>query len=148
MADRWVLDTNVYIAALRDRQKLAVLKRFRVRARDRLRMSSVVALELRAGAVTPAHAAAVDSLVEPYAKRDNVVTPSFDAWLAAGRVLASLAAAERLRIADAPRSFVNDVVLAASCREADLVLVTDDARDFAAIQRHLKGFRFREPFPD
>ena len=148
MPDRWVLDTNIYIAALRDRRKLADLKRFRVRARDRLRMSSVVALELRAGAVSAAHAAAVDDLVRPYAERDWAVTPSFDAWLEAGRVLSALAAAERFRVADAPRSFVNDVVLAASCRELDLVLVTDNGRDFAAIQRHLKGFRFRDAFPD
>jgi predicted nucleic acid-binding protein len=148
MPDRWVLDTNIYIGALRDRLRLADLKRFRVRARDRIRMSSVVALELRAGAITPAHAAAVDDLVRPYAERDRAVTPSFDAWLEAGRVLSSLAIAERLRVADAPRSFVNDVVLAASCRESDLVLVTDNARDFTAIQRHLKGFRFRDAFPE
>jgi predicted nucleic acid-binding protein len=148
MADRWVLDTNIYIKALRNRQELADLKRFRIRARARLLVSAVVALELRAGALTAGHAAAVDDLVKVYTDRARVIVPSFDAYMQGGRVLAAIAMKERLPLADAPRSLVNDVILAASCRESDVVLVTENARDFSMIQRHLKGFRFLTALPE
>jgi predicted nucleic acid-binding protein len=37
---------------------------------------------------------------------------------------------------------VNDVLIAASCREAGARLVTENVGDYAAVQRHLRGFRF------
>jgi predicted nucleic acid-binding protein len=147
VADRWVLDTNVYIRALRERQRLADLKRFRVRARTRLWLSAVVALELRAGAVTTEHVEALEDLLKIYTDRDRVVIPTFDAYLQSGRIIAALATKERLALGDAPRSFVNDVILATSCREAGALLVTDNTRDFITIQRHLKGFRFQAELP-
>ena len=39
-------------------------------------------------------------------------------------------------------SLVNDVLIATSCREARVRLVTENAGDFATLQRHLRGFRF------
>lgn len=145
--DRWVLDTNIYIWALRDRQRLADLKRFRVRARARLWLHAIVALELRAGAVTTAHGEALENLLKIYTDHDRVVVPSFDAYQQAGRIIATLALKERFPLSDAPRSFVNDTILAASCREAGALLVTENTRDFITIQRHLKGFRFQAEFP-
>jgi len=145
--DRWALDTNVYIRALRNRHELADLKRFRVRAQARLLVSAIVALELRAGAPTAAHVTAVDDLLELYVRRDRVIVPSFDAYVQAGRIIATAATKERFPLAEAPRSFINDVILATSCRESDVVLVTDNTRDFTMIQRHLKGFRFASTFP-
>ena len=148
MADLWVLDTNVYIRALRDRQRLADLKRFRVRARARLWVNAVVSLELRAGAVTEAHVQALDDLLKIYVDRGRVIAPSFDAYQQAGRIIATLARKERFPLADAPRSFINDVLLAASCREAGAMLITENTSDFVTIQRHLKGFRFQMDYPD
>jgi predicted nucleic acid-binding protein len=148
MADLWVLDTNIYIRALRDRQRLADLKRFRVRARARLWLSAVVGLELRAGAGTAAHAQALEDLLTIYIDRERLVVPSFDAYQQAGRIIATLAHKERFALADAPRSFINDALLAASCREAGAVLVTENTRDFITIQRHLKGFQFQTDYPD
>ena len=145
MSDVYVLDTNVYIAALRDAHQLALLKRFSMRAGLRLRLSAVVAMELRAGAITRLHAAAVDALVGLFVERGSVVTPSFEAYAQAGRVLAGVHMGERMPVASLPRSFVNDAILASSCREAGAVLVTANARDFVTIQRHLRGFRFRSP---
>ncbi|MDB4874972.1 MAG: Ribonuclease VapC [Gemmatimonadetes bacterium] len=144
MADIYALDTNVYVNALRNADRLAKLKRFLMRAGTRLRVHAVVALELRAGARTPAHDDAVARLLSPYAERERVVVPSFDAFSQAGRVLAALGVRERVVLADAPGSLTNDAVLAASCRETGVVLVTENHKDFAAIQRHLRGFRFAD----
>jgi predicted nucleic acid-binding protein len=150
MAERWVLDTNVYIQALRDRERLAALKRFRLRAGERLLVSAVVALELRAGALTADHVTAVETILTLYGDRDRVVVPSFDAYVQTGRVLAALATKERMPVATAPRSFTNDVLLAVSCRDADVTLITGNignVGDFTTIRRHLRGFRFETAVP-
>lgn len=139
MPPLYALDTNVYIDALRDGAALARLKRFLLRTGQRIRLSAVVALELRAGARAPAQERAVESLIDPHTTRDRVVIPSFESYVQAGRVIAALA--KRERVTPAP-SFTNDALLASSCREADVTLITGNNRDFTAIQRHLRGFRF------
>jgi predicted nucleic acid-binding protein len=145
--DVFAIDTGVYIRALRDREQLAELKAFRKRLGLRLLIAGVVAMELDAGAVTDQHESAIDEMVQSYAMRDLVIPVSFEACRQAGRVLAALARHEHLELARAPRSFTNDVLIATSCREAGVVLVTENARDFTAIQRHLRGFRFVAPWP-
>jgi predicted nucleic acid-binding protein len=137
------LDTNVYIHALRNPTALARLKRFMLRAGTRLRVSAVVAMELRAGARSPAQERDVEAMLSPYDRRGQVVVPSFDAFVQAGRVVVALATRERMTVAAA--SLGNDAILAASCREAEVTLVTANQRDFSAIQRHLRGFRFSDP---
>lgn len=141
MAELFALDSNVYIGALRNADRLARLKRFLLRAGLRVRLSAVVALELRAGARTTAQESAVRDLFASHVTRDRVLVPSVAAYAEAGRVLAALTARENIDFARAG-SLVNDVLLAASCREADVRLVTENVRDFAAVHRHLRGFRF------
>lgn len=144
MANDYTLDTNVYIAALRDRARLDRLSRYLVRAGPRLRLHAVVAMELRAGAKNRGQAEAVDALVKPYEQRDRVLVPSFDAYTQAGRVLADLSTYERYVQGDWGSALSIDVIIATSCREAHTVLVTENVKHFAAIQRQLRGFRYVE----
>ena len=148
MADLYVLDSNVYIEALRNRDELAVLKRVLTRLGLRIRLAGVVALELRAGAVTPEHQAALERLIGAHTFRERVIGVSFTACVEAGRVLAALVSKERVRLSTAPASLTNDALLAASCREAGAVLVTHNQTDFTRLARHLRGFRFVAPWPD
>jgi predicted nucleic acid-binding protein len=141
------LDTNVYVNALRDRSELTALKQFVTRFGLRVWLAGVVATELGAGALTDDQRDAVDDLVRPYATRDRVFGVSFTACREAGRALAALATRERVRLATAPPSLTNDALLAASCREADVVLVTRNFKDFSRLQRQLRGFRFIAPWP-
>lgn len=141
MADSYALDTNVYIAALRDSSRLASLKRFLLRFGTRTHLHAVVAMELRTGVRSERHARALATLVAPYALRDLVIVPSFEAFLQAGRALAALSARERVDVSES--ALVADALLASSCREAGVVLVTENVRHFAALQRHVRGFRFR-----
>ena len=141
MADLFALDTNVYIRALRDRQRLAQLKRFLLKAGPRIRLSAVVALELRAGARVPAQEAALADMIALYSTRDRVIVPSQTAYTEGGRVLAALGAREGVDSSRAG-SLVGDVLIATSCREATVRLVTENLRDFAAVQRHVRGFRY------
>lgn len=142
MADRYALDTSVYVKALRDADALARLKRFLTRAGHRIEVHAVVALELRAGALTAQHERALDALFAPYAARSRITVPTLDAFMQAGRVLAALATNERVPLASAPAGLSHDALIAASCRESRVILVTEHLRDFGAIQRHLRGFRF------
>ncbi len=80
----------------------------------------------------------------PYERRGRLITPSYEAWKETGRVLAELVAPAQWRTVT--RSFVNDVVLAMSCRETGAVLVTGNARDFARIAS-VREFDFVQPWP-
>jgi predicted nucleic acid-binding protein len=147
MTDLYVLDTNVYIGALRNREELQQLKQFLLRAGMRIRLDGIVAMELLAGAGSTEHVDAVKALLAPYNLREWTTAPAFAACIEAGRVLAELAFGKRGgRRAIAP-SLVNDALLASSCRDAGAVLVTNNAADFTALQRHLRGFRFVAPWP-
>jgi predicted nucleic acid-binding protein len=83
----------------------------------------------------------VGDLLGVYDARGRVLVPSLGAYLEGGRVLAALHEREGIEISRAG-SLVNDVLLATSCREAGVRLVTENTNDFATIQRHLRGFRF------
>ena len=141
MPDSYALDTNVYIRALRDRERLTSLKRFLLRVGTSLRFSAVVALELRAGARTATQEQAMTDLLGPYARRERLLVPSFDAYREGGRVLAALGARHGVDVSRAG-SLVNDVLIASSCRAATTRLVTENVGDFELVQRYLRGFRF------
>jgi predicted nucleic acid-binding protein len=143
VAETYALDSNVYIRAQRSPERMAALRRFSLRAGLRVRMHAVVAMELRAGTRSERQAREVRDLFDAYAERDRVIVPTAAAYLEAGRVLAALRSAGYGGAAQAPE-LCNDAVLAASCREDGSLLVTSDYSDFAAIQKHLRGFRFAE----
>ena len=99
---------------------------------------------LRAGVSTRAAAKVEAAIFAPYERRERLITPSYAAWKETGRVLAELVPASQWR--SVSRSFVNDVLLAMSCREAGAVLVTVNTRDFARIAS-VRGFDFVPPWP-
>lgn len=74
------------------------------------------------------------------------MTPSFRAWQMSGDVLARLALSERLNLGGVTKAFGNDILLALSCREAGMTVVTRNTHDFARIQR-VVPFRFLAPWP-
>jgi predicted nucleic acid-binding protein len=147
MPASYAIDTNLYIAASRDSAMRAGLARFTLRSGLRLHLNAVVLMELRAGARSDRQRESVDSLYAEFAGRGRLVVPSADAFAQAGRVLEDLAVREGFALASGPRSFTNDVLIAASCREHDVELVTANHRDFIAIARHLRRFRSVAPWP-
>lgn len=147
MPASYAIDTNLYIGASRNRAARADLARFALRTGLRLHLSAVVVMELRAGARSDEQRHGVDALHAVFADRDRLVVPSATAYAQAGRVLADLAEQEGFALPFALRWFINDVLIAVSCREHDVVLVTANHHDFAAIARHLRGFRCVNPWP-
>ena len=146
-AVRVVPDANVLLRVLRQREAAERFRRFVARRASTMAVASVVEMELRAGARTPAQLATADRLLEAVAAADRRLSPSAVAIREAGRVMADLAVHERVDSAAQRGSFVVDVLLAVTCREHDALLVTHNSGDFARIQRHLRGFRFVTAWP-
>ncbi len=144
---KYVLDTNIYMDAIRDPEKERALGRFLERNAPFTFMSAVVMQELLAGAVTDAQVRALeDGIFDAFERRDRVVGPSAGAFKDCGRILATLFRQDGVPYRERPRSLVNDILIAITCRENGLVLVTTD-EDFKAIRPHVRGFTHLSPWP-
>ena len=136
---KYILDTNLFIEAFRDQSADLELRRFHEAFAPFEYLSAVVAQELRAGARSGDDRRRLERhVLGPFIDTGRLVTPSFRAWQMSGDVLARLAQSERLN--------GNDILLALSCREAGMTVVTRNTRDFARIQR-VVPFRFLAPWP-
>jgi predicted nucleic acid-binding protein len=123
-----VLDTNLYVGWLNQgkHEALAIgpgLVRY---------LSSVVQMELRAGARTRPARRILDQLVRAHAAATRLVAPTPAIFDDAGLVLQALLMAGReVRRA----SLVNDVLIALTARSIGATLYTADPDDFQAIRR-------------
>jgi len=143
---KYTLDTQLFIRAFRDPDANSALQAFHTVFAPFEYLSAVVVQELRAGA-TPAQADRLQAhIFAPFERRGRVLTPGYAAWKEAGVILARLADAEGLQLRAVARGFVNDVLLAVTCREAGVTLVTENARDFGRIARVFQ-FEFVAPWP-
>ncbi len=144
---KFVLDTNLYIAALRGREASARLLSFEDETLPRIHFHAVVAQELLAGAVSAERRRALyHAYIRPFDRRRRLVTPSFRAWRRAGEVVSELVERGTFSAGGFSRSSLNDVLLAASCREEGLTLVTANTADFAGIAE-VEPFDFAAPWP-
>ncbi|HEX8209129.1 MAG TPA: PIN domain-containing protein [Longimicrobium sp.] len=145
---KYVLDTNCFVDAARSEPAAAAYEAFVARAAPGLWLSAVVAAELRAGARTARARRVLErQVLGPYLRRGRVLTPSAASWEALGTVLATLGTREGLDLKQVPRSFVFDVLIAHSCREAGAVLVSANVRDMERIRR-VFTFEHVAPYPD
>ena len=145
---RFVIDTNLYVEADRDLARAEELERFSTAYLPFIHFHAVVAQELLAGAIDRRREKLVDeSLIQPFERRGRVLTPSFAAWKAAGRILSQLVQRKLMSPGGFKRSFLNDCVLAASCREVGATLVTLTRDDFRIIEKVMR-FEFTEPWPE
>jgi predicted nucleic acid-binding protein len=148
MADRkYVIDANLFIQAFRDLEAEEALNRFLGAFTPFVYLSSVVAQELRAGVRSaPERRRLESSLLDVFGRNQRIITPSREAWDRSGDVLADLAARDGLEVGRVSKAFGNDILLALSCREQGMVLVTENQRDFARIRR-VTPFEYSAPWP-
>ena len=131
---RYVLDANLYIEAIRSRRAAAALHEFTFAFAPSLYMHAVVAQELLAGSANRRARRSVErDLILPFEKRGRVITPTYRSWKRSGEIVAALVERKRLARRGIPHSFMNDALLAASCREEGVVVVTRNDRDFSRI---------------
>lgn len=144
---KYALDTNIFIDAFRDTAAEVALLTFLKRALPFTFMSAVVMQELAAGARTPEQARELERFVfGPFERRGRVFAPSSAAFVKSGRILAALAAREGWEAIHENPSLLNDALIAASCRERGITLITKDG-DFDRFLPLLGGWRHVAPWP-
>ena len=144
---KFAFDTNVFVDAFRDETFCRALAAFLEQALPMTFLSAVVVQELAAGARTREQVRALElSIVRPFERRGRVFAPSTRAFRESGRLLAALAAREGWASIHANPSLANDALLAASCRERGVTLVTSD-EDFDRFLPSLGRWRHVKPWP-
>jgi predicted nucleic acid-binding protein len=144
---KYAFDTNVFIHAFRDANAEAAMLAFLERALPFTFLSAVVMQELAAGARTPKRMRRLEqSVFGPFARRGRVFAPSSGAFAASGRLLATVAAREGWDTVREKPSLLNDALLAVSCRERGITLITQDS-DYTRFQPFLKKWQHVAPWP-
>jgi predicted nucleic acid-binding protein len=144
---KYVLDTNLFIHAFREPRANAELQRFHQAFAPFEYLSVIVAQELRAGIRARGDRQRLErSVLDVYRRRGRLIAPSPQVWEDSGDVLSELGQRDGLDVARVSKAFGNDILLALSCRESGLVLVTDNRRDFDRIAR-VREFDFVQPWP-
>jgi predicted nucleic acid-binding protein len=133
---RYVLDTNLYIRADRDAKWAEGMVEFVSSYLPFIYLHAVVAQEVIAGALDSRREKLIqDDLIGPFEKRGRIITPTFRAWKKAGLALVHMVQKRLITPGGFGRSFVNDCVMATSCREEGMVLITSNATDFELIRK-------------
>ncbi|HXC25200.1 MAG TPA: type II toxin-antitoxin system VapC family toxin [Gemmatimonadaceae bacterium] len=144
---KYTLDANLFIEGMRTTVGAARLAEFHTLFAPYEYLSAVVVQELRAGFKTTEAVARFEaSVVDPFRRRGRLVIPSFAAWQASGAVLATLVAEDHLELKKVSKRKVNDILLALSCREAGITLVTENVSDFERINA-VTAINFVPPWP-
>jgi predicted nucleic acid-binding protein len=144
---RYVVDSNLYIEAIRDSRAAPAFAEFAVAYAPNLLLHAVVAQELTAGATSTRSRRQLErELLQPLERRGRLLVPTYAAWKRSGEVIAELIARGDLSPGGIPRSFPNDVLIAASCREAGIILITRNRADFERIRR-VEPVEIAAPWP-
>ena len=144
---KYALDTNIFIDAFRDAAAEATLLAFLERALPVTFMSAVVMQELAAGARTREQVRELErSVFKPFERRGRVFAPATAAFVSSGRLLAAVAEREGWEAIYENASLLNDALLASSCRERGITLITNDG-DFDRLLPFLGKWRHVRPWP-
>lgn len=135
----FVIDTNVYVRAANEADFARRLEEF-LRRHGPIPVSSVVLSEILIGVRDSVRHPA---LVQALTVGTEILTPTADDWIAAGRVLSQAGGEDVTK----RRSFWNDTIIAAQCARLGLTLVTANVSDFRRLSRHL-GLSVGPPFPE
>lgn len=130
----FLLDTNVYFAVLHDSTFLEHHRSDLLRIAPRTFLSSVVRAELLQGAKGNLGRARVSRATRQLERAGRVISPTHADWVAAGTVQG------RIWDDDASmrtKHLLHDILIVCASRRIGAVVVTDNARDFAAIRRYL-----------
>lgn len=126
---RLIVDTNLYIDWLNAGKHETILFQ-----PDAVKfMSAVVMMELLAGACSTRDRTRLHDLFATFTKLGRIVTPSSATYQEAGDVLRQLQATQGYQLRQS-HSLANDVLIALSARSIGGTVMTQNKRDFLAIQ--------------
>jgi predicted nucleic acid-binding protein len=113
---------------------------------DNLLFSSIVLMELMAGAVDETQRKVYERVHRAYEKDNSLIVPDAEDWLTASKVLFSLSQTRRRsskgralrQLSGATQRMALDVLIAVSARRWSATVITENWADFKAIQRYCK----------
>jgi predicted nucleic acid-binding protein len=126
-----VLDSDVLIDRFRRGSEAALFAQLADRAQWYL--SSVVAMELRAGCRSRSDVRILEKFFRPFERSGRITYPNHALWIRAGAILAGLG-----RFGVEPnrrKTMVNDALIAVSAASIGAAVVTRNARDFSVLSR-------------
>jgi predicted nucleic acid-binding protein len=124
-----VVDTNVYIDYFSDGQHEDLL----IQPDTVKYLSGVVLMELRAGASSTRERRVMRDFETTFKKTRRILVPSSAVFTESGEVLRRLRA-ERGFPLSSSNTIVNDILIALSARSIGATVVTQNGRDYRAIQ--------------
>jgi predicted nucleic acid-binding protein len=130
-----LLDTNVYLNAIRSAPGAAFFERHFLPAVFCTFLSSLVVEELYAGALDAPAVRLVERYVGPLERTGRVVTPAFRDWKDAGQLVARMTRTEPGRKSKL-QELLNDILLALCARRIGADLYTYNRADFELLHRH------------
>ena len=146
--EKLVVDTNVFIHAIRDPDARAELAAWQRRTAPQIYQHAVVIAEILVGA----HDESTwkrwyERWVAPAERMNRVFVPSHGAWLRASEIVAQLVQTGEVQRGGVRPSFFNDCLLAATSREYGHRIVTRNLADFRLISRVEPALQVVAPFP-
>jgi predicted nucleic acid-binding protein len=133
---KYSFDTNIYVEASKSESTRARFRSVFFPLLPATFLSAVVAHELFLNARDRETEELVRELVRPMERTGRLVTPDFDDWMEAARVLSAVWERDRPWRSKLPR-LLNDVLIALCARRVGATLVTYNRADFQLIRRHL-----------
>lgn len=130
-----VLDTNVYLFAMKSEQGALYFETRFLPLVFRTYLPSIVAEELYAGALDPNAVRLVERYVGTLEKAGRVIAPTFQDWKDAGKIIAQITGKEPGRKPKI-QQMLNDILLALCARRIGADLFTFNRKDFELIRRY------------
>lgn len=140
---KYALDTNLYVDALRQPERRQALAGFLAAETPFVHLSAVVLFEILLGATSPSHAQGLErTLADPFLKTLRLFAPTAEAWRHAGLLMTTL----RKRGRAPTPSLMNDLLIALSCREQGITLISRNG-DFDELKVVVPGLEVVAAFP-
>jgi predicted nucleic acid-binding protein len=124
-----LIDTNLFI----DRFSNPSLYRHIFLSEGLVYLSSVVLMELRAGAHSEKALKAVNDLFDFFRRVDRIIVPSISNYERAGEIISRLQTVKGYEIKKSA-SITNDCLIAASAKSIGAFICTQNKKDFQAIK--------------
>lgn len=138
---KYLLDTNVYLEAVRSEEKKTQFRRTFFPLLPATFLSSVVAYELYVNAQNRPTRSLVGEFIRPMERTGRVVTPTFEDWVEASVVVDAIEEKDRGWRSKLP-ALLNDILIALCARRIGATVLTYNQDDFRLIRRH-KDFSLR-----
>jgi predicted nucleic acid-binding protein len=133
---KYLLDTNVYLEALRSDSKRAQFRDTFFPVLPATFLSAVVAYELAVNAEGLRTRTRLREFLRPMERTGRLVAPAFDDWVGAADVLSATESREKGWRSKLP-ALLNDILIALCARRIGATLFTYNGADFHLIHRHL-----------